>query len=51
MYHELTGENKEKRFRKLLGREYMETEGIIPMLRNALNGMAPTSPLTYISVD
>jgi HD-GYP domain-containing protein (c-di-GMP phosphodiesterase class II) len=51
IYHELTGENKEKRFRKILGREYMETEGIIPTLRNALNEIAPTSSLTYIAVE
>ncbi|MFL6468316.1 MAG: HD domain-containing phosphohydrolase [Pyrinomonadaceae bacterium] len=51
MYNELTGETKEKRFRRLLGREYMETEGIVPMLKNALNGVAPTSPLTYLAVD
>lgn len=48
---ELTGENKEKRFRRLLGRDYMEAEGIIPMLKNALNGMAPTSSLTLVSLD
>ncbi|MGH9948686.1 MAG: hypothetical protein ACRD6X_16025, partial [Pyrinomonadaceae bacterium] len=51
MYKELTGENKEKPFRKLLGREYMETEGIVPMLRNALNGITPTTPLTFIGAD
>jgi HD-GYP domain-containing protein (c-di-GMP phosphodiesterase class II) len=51
MYNEMTGKNKERRFRKLLGREYMETESMIPMLRAALNGNSPTSPLTYIAVD
>jgi HD domain len=49
MLKELTGENKEKRFRRLLGREYMETEGLVPLLRNTLNEMRPTSPLTYIA--
>lgn len=49
MLKELNGENKEKRFRKLLGREYMEAEGIVPILRTALNEMSPTSSLTYIS--
>lgn len=49
MLKELNGENKDKRFRKLLGREYMEAEGIIPILRTALNEMTPTSSLTYIS--
>jgi hypothetical protein len=51
MLKELTGESKDKRFRRLLGREYMEAEGVIPMLRNALNGMSPTSPLTFINSD
>jgi HD-GYP domain-containing protein (c-di-GMP phosphodiesterase class II) len=51
MLKELTGESKEKRFRRLLGREYMETEGIIPLLKNALNGISPTSPLTFINSD
>lgn len=48
MYHELTGQTKDKRFRRLLGREYMESEGIIPTLRIALNEVAPTSSLTRI---
>lgn len=51
MLKELTGETKEKRFRKLLGREYMEAEGIVPLLKNALNGINATSPLTLISLD
>ena len=46
---ELNGETKEKQFRKLLGREYMETEGLSISLKNALNGMTPTSNLTMIS--
>lgn len=51
MLKELTGETKDKRFRKLLGREYMETEGIIPMLKDALNSINPTSSLTLMSLD
>lgn len=51
MLKELTGEAKEKRFRRLLGREYMEAEGLIPMLRSSLNGMSPTSTLTFINPD
>ena len=51
MLKELTGESKEKRFRKLLGREYMEAEGIVPMLKQALNGMSATSSLTLVSLD
>ncbi len=51
MLKELTGETKEKRFRRLLGRDYMEAEGIVPMLKNALNGLDGTSSLTLISLD
>lgn len=51
MLKELNGDNKDKRFRRLLGREYMETEGIAPAIRQTLNEMAPTSPLTYIHPD
>ena len=29
----------------------MEAEGIIPMLKNALNGMSGTSSLTLVSLD
>jgi HD-GYP domain-containing protein (c-di-GMP phosphodiesterase class II) len=48
---ELDGESKDKRFRKLLGREYMETEGLGTSLRTALNAIAPTSSVTAISVE
>ena len=51
MLKELTGETKDKRFRRLLGREYMEAEGLIPMLRQSLNGMSPTTSLTFINSD
>jgi len=51
MLKEVTGETKDKRFRKLLGREYMEAEGIVPLLQNALNGINPTSSLTLVSLD
>lgn len=46
---ELNGETKDKKFRKLLGREYMEAEGLAISLRNSLNSMTPTSSLTMIS--
>ncbi|MCU1289635.1 MAG: hypothetical protein JWN60_1864 [Acidobacteria bacterium] len=51
MLKEVTGESKDKRFRRLLGREYMEAEGIVPILKNALNGMNATSSLTFVSPD
>lgn len=49
--NELTGEAKQKRFSRLLGKDYMESTKIIPMLKNVLNGIAPTSHLTLINSD
>jgi HD-GYP domain-containing protein (c-di-GMP phosphodiesterase class II) len=39
MFKELTGQSVDRRFRKLLGREYMEAEGIVPMLQDAISGV------------
>ena len=50
MFGELTGKTNEKRFRRLLGREYMEAEGIVPMLQNALNGSA-SHAATVLTID
>jgi HD-GYP domain-containing protein (c-di-GMP phosphodiesterase class II) len=50
MYREITGESTDKRFRRLLGREYMEAESIVPTLKTALNGTAP-KPITVLSLD
>lgn len=49
MLNELTGKDKRKRFRRLLGREYMETEGLVPILKQALNGMNAASSLTFVA--
>lgn len=49
MLKELTGEDRTRRFRRLLGREYMEAEGIVDKLRYTLNEMSPTTPMTYIA--
>ena len=43
MFKELTGQSSDRRFRKLLGREYMEAEGIVPMLQDAISGVPLTS--------
>ncbi len=51
MLKELTSETKDKRFRRLLGRDYMEAECLVPMLKDALNGISPTSSLTLVSLD
>ncbi len=48
MLRELAGDAKEKRFRRLLGREYMEAEGLTTTLRSALNELRPTSEMTRI---
>ncbi len=50
MLKELTGETKQKRFRRLLGKDYVEAEGIVPLLKNALNGISPTSSFS-VSLD
>ena len=49
MLNELQGETRNKRFRRLLGRDYMEAEGIVEKLKYTLNEMAPTTPMTYIA--
>ena len=51
MLKELTGETKQKKFRRMLGKDYMEAEGIVPMLKNALNGISATSSLTLVNLD
>ena len=49
MLKELNGEDRDRRFRRLLGRDYMEAEGIAEKLKTTLNEMAPTSPMTYVA--
>jgi uncharacterized domain HDIG len=49
MLNEVTGETKDKRFRRLLGREYMEAEGLMPMLKNALNGTSDVVTVMSLS--
>jgi HD-GYP domain-containing protein (c-di-GMP phosphodiesterase class II) len=49
MLKELQGEDRTKRFRRLLGRDYMEAEGIVETLKYTLNEMAPTTPMTYVA--
>ena len=50
MFRELTGEANEKRFRRLVGREYMEAENLLPMIKTALNGAAP-KPITVLTAE
>lgn len=49
MLKELQGQDRTKRFRRLLGRDYMEAEGIVDTLKYTLNEMAPTTPMTYVA--
>jgi HD-GYP domain-containing protein (c-di-GMP phosphodiesterase class II) len=49
MLRELGGDSKDRRFRKLLGRDYMETEGLGNMVAEALNRISPTSSMTAIA--
>lgn len=51
MLNELNGDAKEKRFRRLLGREYMEAEGLAPMLRTALNEMGTAGAVRVMSLS
>ncbi|MEZ5308098.1 MAG: HD domain-containing protein [Pyrinomonadaceae bacterium] len=48
MLKEVTGENKSRNFRRLLGPEYMEFEGLDRILKKALNELAPTSSMTMV---
>ncbi len=51
MLKELTGESKQKRFRRLLGKEYLEAETLVPQLKTALNDLNGTSSRTLINFD
>jgi HD-GYP domain-containing protein (c-di-GMP phosphodiesterase class II) len=49
MLKELTGEKRDKRFSRLLGRDYLRSEEIVPQLKGALNSLNGTSSLTMVS--
>jgi HD-GYP domain-containing protein (c-di-GMP phosphodiesterase class II) len=49
MFRELKGDDRNKRFRRLLGRDYMEAEGLADKIKFALNELAPTTPMTYVA--
>ncbi|NNE67150.1 MAG: HD domain-containing protein [Pyrinomonadaceae bacterium] len=46
---EVQGKDKSRRFRRLLGPEYLEFEGLEPILRSALDDVNATSSLTLIA--
>ncbi len=49
MLKELTLQSKQKKFRKILGKNYLEPETLVPQLKNALNDLDGTSFLTSIN--
>ena len=51
MLREATGESTDKRFRKLLGRDYMETDGLVGMLKGALDNIGGVQSMSVLSLD
>lgn len=51
MLKELTGEKKDKRFRRMLGKDYLQAEEIVPQLKNALNDLSAASTLTLVNLE
>ena len=51
MLNELTGESKQKRFRRLLGKEYLNAAVIVPQIKTALNDLNGTSAMTELHWD
>lgn len=50
-YKELTGERKPRKILKMLGKDYVEPEIVVPLLKNVLNGISPTTKLTLIASE
>jgi HD-GYP domain-containing protein (c-di-GMP phosphodiesterase class II) len=48
---EVSGETTDKRFRRLLGREYMEAENLAPTLQNALSNARGVTPINLMNLD
>jgi HD-GYP domain-containing protein (c-di-GMP phosphodiesterase class II) len=51
MLKELTGDKKDKRFRRMLGKDYMQPELAIPLLKNVLNTRTVTSSINLMSLE
>ena len=49
--NELTGKVKRKVFHRMLGKDYLQAETIVPQLKELLNGLNGTSSLTLVSLD
>jgi HD-GYP domain-containing protein (c-di-GMP phosphodiesterase class II) len=51
LLNELTGKTKRKIFHRLLGKDYLQADDIVPQLKSLLNGISATSSLTFVSLD
>jgi HD-GYP domain-containing protein (c-di-GMP phosphodiesterase class II) len=51
MLKELTSDTKEKRFRRMLGKDYMQPELAIPLLKNVLNARNATPSINLMSLE
>lgn len=51
MLKELTNDKKPKHFRRLLGKDYLNSETIVPMLKDVLNARNATSSLTLVAAE
>lgn len=51
MLKELTNDKKQKNFRRLLGKDYLNSETIVPMLKDVLNTRNATSSLTFVASE
>ncbi len=49
MLKEIVSDRKDRNILKLLGKGYIDAEKCVPLLKNVLNGIAPTSSLTLIA--
>ncbi len=51
MLKELTGETRRKPITEILGKDYLDAEKCVPLLKNMLNNQNGTSRLTLVSLD
>lgn len=51
LLNELSGKKKRKIFHRMLGKDYLKADTIIPQLKSILNGLNGTSSLTLVSLD
>lgn len=51
MLKELTNDKKQKNFRRLLGKDYLNSDTIVPLLKDVLNTRNATSSLTLVAAE